>query len=94
LPNCLGRPTLTLGATDWQQEYHRLNAEQKNQLLDILAELKAGSRERPERIARLDRPFRSIIEHYYPGGETPSRTPEEEILAQQGVSVGYDSGPG
>ena len=82
------------GAADWQKEYGRLDAEQKIRLLDILAELNSSPRERPERIARLESQFYSIIEHYYPGGKTAPKTPEEDELAQQGVSVGYDSGPG
>lgn len=82
------------GAADWKREFNRLSAEQKPELLDILQELNSAPRERPKKISRLKRPFRSIIEHYYPGGKTAPKTPEEEILAQQGVSVGYDSGPG
>ncbi len=82
------------GAIDWRRKHRRLNQEQKNQLFDILQELNASPRERPHRISQLRRPFSTIIEHYYPGGKTAPRTPKEEILAQQGVSVGYDSGPG
>jgi hypothetical protein len=82
------------GAADWQKEYGRLDSEQKMRLFDILAELNSSPRERPERIERLESQFRPIIEHYYPGGKTAPKTPEEEELAQQGVSVGYDSGPG
>lgn len=82
------------GAAEWHTEYNRLNAEQKMRLLDILEELNSSPRERPERISRLENQFRPIVEHYYPDGKTASKTPEEEELAQQGVSVGYDSGPG
>jgi len=82
------------GAADWKKEYDRLNADQKAQLLEILRELNANLRERPRRLARLHRPFRRIIEHYYPGGKAAPKTPGEDTLAQQGVSVGYDSGPG
>jgi len=82
------------GARDWKRQYRRLAPDQKTELLDILEKLNAAPRERPQRIASLKRPFRSIIEHYYPGGKTAPKTPEEEELAQQGVSVGYDSGPG
>jgi len=82
------------GAADWKKQYGRLNAGQKAQLLDILRDLNAAPRERPKRLSSLDRAFRPIIEHYYPGGKTAPKTPEEEELAQQGVSVGYDSGPG
>jgi hypothetical protein len=82
------------GAADWRKEFRRLSAEEKAQLLDILEELNANPRQRPQRIARVRFPFRSIIEYYYPGGKTAPKTPQERELAQQGVSVGYDSGPG
>lgn len=82
------------GAADWKREFHRLSADEKAQLLDVLCDLNAAPRERPKRIARLKRPFTSIIDHYYPGGQTAPKTPEEDTLAQQGVSVGYDSDPG
>ena len=82
------------GAADWKKEYKRLNTDQKAQLLSILRDLKAAPHERPERLSRLDRSFRNIMEHYYPCGKTELKTPDEEKLAQQGVSVGYDSGPG
>jgi hypothetical protein len=82
------------GAADWRKEFSRFNAEQKAQLLDILEDLNSKPRQRRQKIARVRSPFRSIIEHYYPGGKTAPRTPQEEELAQQGVSVGYDSGPG
>jgi hypothetical protein len=82
------------GAADWKKQYNCLNAGQKAQLLEILRDLNAAPRERPRLLSSLDRTFRRIIEHYYPGGKTAARTPQEEELAQQGVSVGYDSGPG
>jgi len=82
------------GAADWKREYGRLTAEQKAQLSEILRDLNANPRERPERLVKLGRPFRGIIEHYYPGGKPAPKTPEDDTLAQQGVSVGYDSGPG
>ena len=81
------------GAADWKQQYARLNADQKAQLLTILRDLNAAPRERTERLSHLDRSFRYIIEHYYPAGQTAPKTPKIEVLAQQGVSVGYDSGP-
>jgi hypothetical protein len=81
------------GAADWQREYRRLSEQQRHELLATLERLNAAPRKRPELIPQLKPPFRSIIEHYYPGGKTAPKTPEEEELAQQGVSVGYDSGP-
>lgn len=82
------------GAADWKKKFNRLNVEQKDELLNILQKLNSAPHERAETISKLKRPFRSIVEHYYPGGKTAPKTPEEEELAQQGVSVGYDSGPG
>jgi hypothetical protein len=82
------------GAADWKKEYDRLDSDQKAQLLNVLRDLHAAPRERPERLSRVGRQFRHILEHYYPGGKTAPKTPEEEKLAQQGVSVGYDRGPG
>jgi hypothetical protein len=82
------------GAADWRKQFRRLSEEQKEQLLDMLQKLNSAPRERPQLISKLKRPFRSIIEHYYPGGRTAPRSPKEDTLAQQGVSVGYDSGPG
>jgi hypothetical protein len=82
------------GAADWKKQYGRLNAGQKAQLLDILRDLNAAPRERPGLLSTLDRAFRPIMEHYYPRGKTAPKTPEEDELAQQGVSVGYDNGPG
>jgi len=82
------------GAADWKKKFSRLDADQRAELLRILQDLNSAPRERPEKLSKLQRPFRSIIEHYYPGGQTAPKTPEEDTLAQQGVSVGYDSGPG
>jgi hypothetical protein len=82
------------GAADWQKEFSRLDSGQRMRLLDILQELNSFPRERQERLARVESEFRLILEHYYPGAKTAPKTPEEDELAQQGVSVGYDSGPG
>lgn len=78
------------GAADWQRQFRRLSQEQKEQLLDILQELNSAPRERTQLISKLKQPFRSMIEHYYPGGRTAPRSPKEDMLVQQGVSVGYD----
>jgi len=82
------------GATDWKQEFRQLSSDERNELLRILQDLNSTPRERPKKLGTLRYPFRSIIEHYYPDGKIPPKTPVEEELAQQGVSVGYDSGPG
>ncbi len=82
------------GARDWKRRYRRLSPERKAELFDLLHDLNAFPRERPKRLAGLRRPLAEIIQHYYPGGQVAPRTPKAETLAQQGVSVGYDSGPG
>lgn len=81
------------GAADWGREFRRLTGDQREDLLATLQDLNSAPRERPEKISKLRQPLRSIMEHYYPGGQTAPRTPPDEELAQQGVSVGYDSGP-
>jgi hypothetical protein len=82
------------GAADWKMMFRRLGSDRQELLLERLQELNVHPRQRPELLARVENPLRSILEHYYPGGHTAPRTPEEDTLAQQGVSVGYDSGPG
>jgi len=82
------------GAADWKREFRRLSADKKEQLLEILQDLNSAPRERSEKISKLGYRFRSIVEHYYPGGHAAPKAPAEEELAQQGVSVGYDGGHG
>ena len=82
------------GAADWRKMFRRMSADTKGQLLDHLQELNANPHQRPGLLSRLERPFRAIMGHYYPGGQTAPKTPEEDTLAQQGVSVGYENGPG
>ncbi|HYB60448.1 MAG TPA: hypothetical protein VEH50_03125 [Methylomirabilota bacterium] len=82
------------GAADWRREFRHLTTERRAQLLDVLEKLNAAPRQRQELLSGVDQTLRPIIEHYYPGGQIAPRTPEEDTLAQQGVSVGYDSGPG
>jgi hypothetical protein len=81
------------GAVDWKREFRRLSGDEKEELLNTLQDLNSAPRERPQKLSKLKYPFRSIVDHYYPGGQTAPRTLPEEELAQQGVSVGYDSGP-
>jgi hypothetical protein len=81
------------GAADWRREFRRLSPDEQEELLTTLQDLNSTPRVRPDKITKLKRRFRSIIEYYYPGGKTAPKTPDEEELAQQGVSVGYDSGP-
>ena len=82
------------GAREWRRMYRRLSGDWKEELMQRLEQLNNAPRERPQLLSRLERPLRRIMEHYYPHGENPPRTPEEDTLAQQGVSVGYDNGPG
>jgi len=65
-------------AADWSREYRRLSAEKKDRLLDTLRDLNVAWRERPQELSCLDRRFRSIIQHYYPGGKSPPRTPDDD----------------
>lgn len=74
--------------------FRKLSPERRAALLDRIEELNAALHQRLQLLARLERPLRAIIEHYYPGGRAAPRTPKAETLAQQGVSVGYDSGSG
>jgi hypothetical protein len=82
------------GAADWRKLFRRLSAERKARLLDVLEKLNIAARQRRNVIPRLERPLRAIVEHYYPGGRTAPKTAEEDSLSKQGVSAGYDSGPG
>jgi hypothetical protein len=58
------------GAADWRHEYRRLSVKEREQLLDILCDLNLAWRERPQKLSCIDRRFQSLIEHYYPGGNT------------------------
>jgi hypothetical protein len=82
------------GGVDWRRQFRRLGSDEKEELLQTLEGLNSAPRERSRKISAIRGPMRSVIEHYYPGGQTPPRTPPDEELAQQGVSGGYDSGPG
>jgi len=79
------------GAADWRKKYNRLSAESRDEFLKLLAQLNKD-RNRKKTISNL-RKFRNLIEHYYPNGETPPRTPKEDKLHQQGISVGYSASP-
>ncbi len=81
------------GADDWRALYRKLSLSQREELYDILEYLNQNWRVRKSKVQKV-RKYRDIIEHYYPRGETPPRTPKEDVLLQQGVSVGYDGGPG
>nr|VFJ44605.1 MAG: hypothetical protein BECKFW1821A_GA0114235_100738 [Candidatus Kentron sp. FW]VFJ54205.1 MAG: hypothetical protein BECKFW1821B_GA0114236_101729 [Candidatus Kentron sp. FW] len=64
------------GADDWWREYRQLSASEQHEFLDLLARLN-GNHRRKEIIAGLGR-FRSLVEHYYPNGNVPPRSPGEE----------------
>nr|VFK10626.1 MAG: Radical SAM superfamily enzyme YgiQ, UPF0313 family [Candidatus Kentron sp. LPFa]VFK26713.1 MAG: Radical SAM superfamily enzyme YgiQ, UPF0313 family [Candidatus Kentron sp. LPFa] len=64
------------GADAWWREYQRLYPSERHEFLDLLERLN-GNRRKKEIIAGLRR-FRSLVEHYYPHGNPPPRTPDEE----------------
>lgn len=82
------------GAQEWRRLFRRLRSHKKEEFLILLEELNRNFRQRKQRLAGVNGLFGKLLEHYYPNGETPPRTPKEDVLLQQGVSVGYDSGPG
>jgi hypothetical protein len=84
----------TNSAKEWRRLFRRLKPHKKDEFLLLLEELNRNYRDRRTVIARIGGLFGRLLEHYYPNGETPPRTPSEDRLLQQGVSVGYDSGPG
>jgi hypothetical protein len=59
----------TNGASEWRREYRRLTESRREEFLVLLAALNKD-RNRRETIRGL-RNFRSLLEHYYPNGETP-----------------------
>nr|VFK25954.1 MAG: hypothetical protein BECKMB1821G_GA0114241_101716 [Candidatus Kentron sp. MB]VFK33784.1 MAG: hypothetical protein BECKMB1821I_GA0114274_105316 [Candidatus Kentron sp. MB]VFK76381.1 MAG: hypothetical protein BECKMB1821H_GA0114242_105416 [Candidatus Kentron sp. MB] len=65
------------GADAWRREYQRLSESNKKEFLDLLERLNKD-RNRKETIAGLKK-FRLLIEHYYPNGNIPPRTPDEEF---------------
>lgn len=65
---------------DWQKEFRRLSASRRDEFLDLLAYLN-HDRRREQTIASL-KDFRSLLEHYYPGGKRPPKTlPEKETAS-------------
>ncbi|RJQ78932.1 MAG: cobalamin-binding domain-containing protein [Desulfobacteraceae bacterium] len=66
----------THGAKEWLRKFRSLSVPDKNEFLELLERLnKDGNRK--QTIATI-RKYRSLIEHYYPNGETAPHTPEEE----------------
>lgn len=57
------------GASEWRRKYRRLTESSREEFLELLADLNKD-RNRRETIDGL-RKFRSLLEHYYPNGETP-----------------------
>ncbi|MFH1113207.1 MAG: hypothetical protein V1792_04740 [Pseudomonadota bacterium] len=56
------------GASEWRRKYRRLTQARREEFLGLLADLNKD-RNRKETISGL-RKFRSLLEHYYPNGET------------------------
>ena len=56
------------GASEWRKKYRRLTEPSQEEFLELLAKLNKD-RNRKETIDGL-RKFRSLLEHYYPNGET------------------------
>lgn len=81
------------GASDWKSKFKKLSISQREIFFSILDDLNRDYRTRKKKILKM-KCYRDLIEHYYPGGNTPPKTPKDDVLQQQGVSVGYDSGPG
>lgn len=77
------------GADDWRRLFRRLKPHKKVEFFSLLEDLNKD-RQRKSRLAKINGLFGKLLEHYYPNGETAPRTPKEDKLIQQGVSVGYD----
>lgn len=82
------------GVADWRRDFRRLSIGQKDAFLVLLDELNRKPRERAAMISRTKGRIRRLLEHYYPSGKVPPMTPPNKELSFQGVSVGYDAGPG
>lgn len=76
-------------ALDWKGEYRKLSESERNEFMDILGFLN-NNRNRASLIPTYSDKYRSLLHYYYPDGRTAPQTPRRDILAQQGVSVGYD----
>lgn len=60
------------GADEWWQKFRRLSREKKIEFLNLLEQLNID-KNRKHTIGELKK-FRSLLEHYYPNMETPSRS--------------------
>ncbi|MGE4421668.1 MAG: hypothetical protein AB7D39_05170 [Pseudodesulfovibrio sp.] len=58
------------GAQVWRKEFRKLSARQRNDFLHVLAKLNKD-RKRSQTISGMKK-YRELLEHYYPGGNTPS----------------------
>ena len=72
------------GSYDWRSKYQRLSSSQNTEFLAILEDLNKNFRTRKQRIKKM-RKYRDLLEHYYPGGHAPPRTPKDDPLLRQGV---------
>ncbi|MBS1721411.1 MAG: cobalamin-binding domain-containing protein [Armatimonadetes bacterium] len=78
----------TQGAQDWRKSFRKLNESDRADFLVLLEKLNK-SRQRKQEVEGL-RKFRGLVEHYYPGGNTPDNKPPEVDLGIQGLATGYD----
>jgi len=65
---------------DWRRRFRRLSSTRRGEFLDLLAKLNRD-RKRETTIGGLKH-FRSLLDHYYPGGKTAPHTPLEEAARQ------------
>ncbi len=76
------------GAEEWRREFRQLSLSSKEDLYDELRQININRPRRSELISRSK--FSSLVEHYYPGGKTPTNRPYETDLSVQGLATGYD----
>lgn len=78
------------GAADWKKEFRALSIDSKTEFLDLLQALnKLRGKARQDAVTSNSK-FRSLLEHYYPGGKTPANKAPEVDLEIQGLATGYD----
>lgn len=76
------------GTENWRREFRKLTEASKDEFLEELRVLNKTRSKRAEAIEHSR--FRTLLEHYYPGGKTPVNRPAESDLAVQGLATGYD----
>jgi hypothetical protein len=68
------------GANEWRRLFQKLPTHKKDEFLNLLEKLNRSFHERKKLLARVNGLFGKLLEHYYPNGETPPRTPKECVL--------------